>query len=154
VYLLAGQQDGSITNWRVSFAGSELLYTIAKHTEKISALACSPDGLSLASASWDHTVRLWNVDDGAEVITYNRHTERVNALAWSPNGADIASASLDRTVRIWRAPYAHDLFCYDVHHRPLLGVAWSSNRLLASVDSIGSLRIWQADGSTLHEFSL
>jgi serine/threonine protein kinase len=154
VYLLAGQQDGSITNWRVSFAGSELLYTIAKHTEKISALACSPDGLSLASASWDHTVRLWNVDDGAEVITYNRHTERVNALAWSPNGADIASASLDRTVRIWRAPYAHDLFCYDVHHRPLLGVAWSSNQLLASVDSIGSLRIWQADGSTLHEFSL
>lgn len=153
VYLLAGQQDGSITNWRVSFAGSELLYTVAKHTEKISALACSPDGLSLASASWDHSVRLWNVDDGVEVNTYIRHTERVSALSWSPNGECVASASLDRTVRIWRAPYAHDLLCYDLHHRPLLGVAWSNNQQLASLDSSGSLRIWQSDGTSLHEFS-
>ena len=48
-------------------------------------LAVSPDGKTLASASWDHTVRLWPLDGGAPRVLEG-NTQNVNGVAFSPDG--------------------------------------------------------------------
>src|SRR5262249_46682617 len=74
------------------------------HVEKIEALAWSPDGLHLASASDDGTVRIWDAQTGALLYRYTGHHGPVSALAWSPDGHWIASGGADATVQVWDAP--------------------------------------------------
>lgn len=73
------------------------------HGANISALAFSPDGKFLASASEDSTIKLWNPETGAEIRTLRGHSNIVTALALSADGSLIASASLDHTLRVWTA---------------------------------------------------
>ena len=64
------------------------------------ALAVSPDGATLASASWDQTVRLWPLAGGAPRVLEG-HTQNVNGVAFSPDGRTLVSVSYDLSVRIW-----------------------------------------------------
>lgn len=64
-------------------------------------LSIAPDGNSLASASWDGTVKLWDVSSGQLHITLTGHTDRVGRVAWSPDGNFVGSCSVDQTLWLW-----------------------------------------------------
>lgn len=59
-------------------------------------ILCSPH-----SASFDSTVRLWDVERGVCIHTLTRHQEPVYSVAFSPDGKHLASGSFDKCVHIW-----------------------------------------------------
>jgi WD40 repeat protein len=68
-------------------------------------VAFAPDGTTLAAASTDGTVWLWDVTDPITpryLATLTGPTDAVFSMAWSPDGLEIAAGSADRTVRIWQ----------------------------------------------------
>lgn len=71
------------------------------HVESIKSLAFSPNGEFLASASYDETVKIWDVATGLLIHTLEGHKQSVNAVAFSPDGKWLASGSSDGTVKVW-----------------------------------------------------
>jgi len=68
-------------------------------------VAFAPDGHTLATASWDNTVLLWDVTDPARPRRLGDpltgHTDAVFAVAFAPDGHTLATASSDKTVLLW-----------------------------------------------------
>jgi cytochrome c len=91
-------EDAKIAIWK---PGDAVPTTVFEgHTAPIAAIAASPDGAWLASASWDRTVRLWPLKGGAARVLEG-HQDNANGVAFMPDGKALVSAGYDATVRIW-----------------------------------------------------
>jgi transducin (beta)-like 1 len=53
------------------------------------------------SASFDSTVRLWDVERGICQSTLVKHSEPVYSVAFSPDGRLLATGSFDKAIHIW-----------------------------------------------------
>jgi WD40 repeat protein len=86
-------------------ANAALSTPLTGHTDRVNAVAFSPDGHTLTTGSNDQTVRLWNVTDRTHPTPLGQpltsHTSFVYAVAFSPDGHTLASGSRDQTVRLW-----------------------------------------------------
>ena len=115
------------------------------HSSWVNAVAWSPDGHHILTASRDHTARIWDATTGDNTLTLTRaHKERITAVAWSPDGHHILTASADGTARIWDATTGDNTLTL-THTDPVNAVAWSPDGhhiLTASEDR--TARIWDA----------
>src|SRR5450631_189569 len=73
------------------------------HQGLVFGVAFSPDGKTLATASFDSTVKLWDFATGKETATLKGHTAPVYAVVYSPDGKLLATAGQDNSIRIWDA---------------------------------------------------
>lgn len=74
---------------------------IKGHTEPVQSVAFDPETNLLASASWDDTVRLWDVLSGSFIAENRSHFNDVLSIAFSPTSDVLASGSRDRTISLW-----------------------------------------------------
>ncbi|WP_200817738.1 eIF2A-related protein, partial [Calothrix rhizosoleniae] len=76
------------------------LKTLKGHNSEVYSVSFSPDGKTIASASFDNTIKLWSVD-GKLLKTLRGHSSEVISVSFSPDGKTIASASWDNTIKLW-----------------------------------------------------
>ncbi|MBM3839996.1 MAG: hypothetical protein FJ398_18930 [Verrucomicrobia bacterium] len=77
--------------------------TLKGHSAEVWSVAFSADGRRLASASWDQTVKVWDIATGQETLTLKGHAAPIVSVAFSADGTRLASAILDGTVKVWDA---------------------------------------------------
>ena len=96
--IASGGVDGKINLWNAS---GKLIRTLNEHTDPVTQVAFSQDGLFLASSSNDGTVRLWTAK-GDLISVLERHERAVSSLEFGPdNGELLASSSFDTDVLLW-----------------------------------------------------
>jgi WD40 repeat protein len=78
-----------------------LLNTFTGHTNIVRSVAFSPDSQTLASGSYDNTIKLWNLASGKELRTLTGHKNEVTSVAFSPDGRTLASSGEDQTIKLW-----------------------------------------------------
>lgn len=91
--------EGS-TALRRSLALQPRIIAELQHNSSVNAVAFSPDGRKVATASYDNTARLWDVETGKQIQRLE-HDGSVYGVAFSPDGQKLATASDDKTACIW-----------------------------------------------------
>ena len=79
----------------------QLIKTFHGHSQVIWGLVFSPDSSLLATASWDLTVKIWDVKSGREIKTLKGHAVPVHSVRFIPNGKQLVSSSWDGMVKVW-----------------------------------------------------
>ncbi|KZS87249.1 WD40 repeat-like protein, partial [Sistotremastrum niveocremeum HHB9708] len=96
----AGSTDSfEIFIWAVQTG--KLLDVLSGHEGPISALAFSANGSQLASASWDKSIRLWNVFGRSRAVEPFMLSSEVLAVAYRPDGKELAASTLDGQIIFW-----------------------------------------------------
>jgi WD40 repeat protein len=129
-----------------------LVRTFSGHTKEVTGCAVSPDNKWIVSASWDRTLKVWDIATGMERCTLRGHTGRVMDCAMSPNGQWIVSASADHTLKIWD-PFAGVVRrTLNGHDGGVSACAISPNgEWIVSASWDHTLKIWEVStGRVLH----
>ena len=110
-YSGAASRNGTISVGGQTFAVQQIPETVqgapdtlwigTSHTASANAVAFSPNGKLLASASADRTVKIWRVADGTLVKTLGGFFDSVTSVTFSHNGQTLVAGSTDRNIKVW-----------------------------------------------------
>jgi len=128
-------------------------HTFEGHTDNVSAIAITPDGLQLVSGSQDKCLRLWNLASGQCLHTLEGHSKRVTSIAITPDGHLAVSGSHDKTLRVWDLSSGECLHILEGHTKGIDFIAITPNgRLVVSMSTDMVLRVWDLiKGRCIHK---
>ncbi|KAI9486904.1 MAG: guanine nucleotide-binding protein [Benjaminiella poitrasii] len=102
--LLSASRDKSIIVWEIT--RDEINFGVPRkslvgHNHIVQDVALSSDAQFALSASWDHTIRLWDLNTGRTTRRFVGHEKDVLSVAFSPDNRQIVSGSRDKTIKLW-----------------------------------------------------
>jgi RNA polymerase sigma factor (sigma-70 family) len=123
--------------------------TRLRHQSFVGGVAFAPDGRTLASTSWDGTVRFWDAATGEPSAKFPtlREPDEALSLAYSPDGTKLAIGHNAGWVRLWDLAAGRELLRAKVHHGDVQSVAFAPDGRTFATSAYEDpiVRIWDAD---------
>lgn len=108
IQVVSGSRDGTLVSWTAAETrnSTEDEYAVPSrrlegHTGFVQDVALTNNAEYALSASWDRSLRLWNLKSGACFGKFIGHTKDVLATAFSPDNRHILSGGRDNKLKIW-----------------------------------------------------
>jgi WD40 repeat protein len=125
--------------------GVQLLHCLRDSPHTVCRIAFSPEGATLASASADSSIRLWDTTTGELLQVLTGHTASVLSVAYSPDGQTLASTSYDNTIRLWDTPRGKHRKTLEAHTDAVFQATFSPDgQAIASASKDQTIRLWDA----------
>ncbi|KAK6164519.1 hypothetical protein DH2020_001383 [Rehmannia glutinosa] len=98
--LVSGSDDFTMFLWEPAVSKHPKA-RMTGHQQLVNHVYFSPDGLWIASASFDKSVKLWNGITGKFVAAFRGHVGPVYQISWSADSRLLLSGSKDSTLKVW-----------------------------------------------------
>lgn len=122
------------------------------HQDVVTRVKISPDQQTIATSSWDKTVKLWG-REGRLLHTLKGHTDAVWSINFSSDGKYLVSSSRDRTVKLWRVADGQAVMTLSGHQDWVACVSFSpDDQTIVSAEWNGMLRLWNLQGQEVRSF--
>ncbi|MEH2198225.1 WD40 repeat domain-containing protein, partial [Nostoc sp.] len=134
--------------WDVSTG--KAIKTLTGHSSSVNSVVFSPDGKTLASGSYDKTIKLWDVSTGKAIKTLTGHSGLVYSVVFNPDGKTLASGSDDKTIKLWDVSTGKAIKTLTGHSSWVFSVVFSPDgKTLASGSDDKTVILWDLDFDNL-----
>ena len=137
--------DDTATNSEI--ASIEVPSALESNDDYLHFLGFSPDGTQLLTISRDPVIRLWDVNDGSEIVALE-HNRVVVTASFSPDGRHLATISGDNIVRLWDVAAGREIHVF-AHGWAVADALFSPDgtRLLVTCTN-GTAHVWDVAGGS------
>ena len=146
--------QGTVEIWNTTRAGGPA-QRLTGHGDQVGSVAFSPDGQTLASASGDATIALWDLTGGSFRDVVGRHRDLVSEARFGKADSIVVTAAFDGTIRVWdtvRGKQLHELTA-DADLVDGLAITPDGETALAAAGGT-DVTMWSvADGRSLGRFT-
>ncbi|MCC5642364.1 serine/threonine protein kinase [Nostoc sp. CHAB 5824] len=144
--------ESKTQNFKLPNPPWQCLHTLTGHSGRLSsvnALAISPDSHTLASASDDKNIKLWNLNTKKVLANLSGHSQAVKSVTFSPDGQILATASDDKTIKLWQVETLEEICTLLGHSHAVKSVAFSPDgEILASGSWDKTIKLWDINTGT------
>lgn len=156
--IITGSRDSNLRVWKLPKPGDPVYYehgphvddetcpyfvrVLTGHSHSVRAIAAHGD--TLASGSYDYTVRIWRISTGETVHRLQGHTSKVYSVVLDHKRNRCISGSMDNLVKVWSLDTGSILYNLEGHTSlvGLLDLKWDR---LVSAAADSTLRIWDPE---------
>ena len=115
------------------------------HENSVTSVRFSPDGKTLASGSYDKTIKLWDLETG-QFRNLKGHEKSVTSVSFSSDGKTLASGSNDGTIKLWNLETGKEIPTHMEHDSSVKSVSFSPDgKTLASGSTDGTIKLWNLE---------
>lgn len=119
------------------------------HSEVVYDAQFLPGGQAAVTASFDRTLKLWDLATLKPTRTMEGHTGIVLSVAVSADGAMVASGGGDNQIRLWDVPKNSPITSINAHDTAATAAALTPDgKTVATADATGVVRLWDAAAGT------
>ncbi|CCD26925.1 U4/U6-U5 snRNP complex subunit PRP4 NDAI_0J00330 [Naumovozyma dairenensis CBS 421] len=141
--IVSGAEDALVKLHTYKEGRLETAAVLQGHEGRVVNVKFHPSNKFIASASFDQTWRLWDVETGAEIQLQEGHAKEVYALGFQQDGALLCSGGLDNTAIIWDLRSGKSIMTLNGHAKPIYCLDWSPNgHEVATGGGDGLINIW------------
>lgn len=162
-FIITGSRDSTLHVWRLPDENDQgedfdehdsnnpyFVCVLRGHTASVRAV--TGHGNLIISGSYDHTVRVWDLEERKCKFVLRGHTDRIYSTILDLERNRCVSASMDSSIRVWDLNTGH---CISelTRHTSLVGLLGLSSNYLISAAADGTLRGWDPN-TYKNEFTL
>lgn len=160
-FLVSGSRDQNLIYWEITekkqIDGDQEWGTPKRvlhgHSHFVEDLSLSIDSRFALSASWDHTLRLWDLAQGKSTKTFVDHTKDTLSCSFSADNRLIVSGGRDKNIKIWNTVAECKFTVEDDNHTDWVSAVRFSpdtkNNILVTGSWDGTIKVWDSSTMTL-----
>lgn len=102
--LLSASRDKTLITWKLTSEHQQYgvpVRSLKGHSHIVQDCTITSDGKYALSASWDKTLRLWDLSSGECLNRFVGHKSDVMSVSIDSGSTQIVSGSRDKTIKIW-----------------------------------------------------
>jgi U4/U6 small nuclear ribonucleoprotein PRP4 len=113
------------------------------HAARLCSVAFHPQGDYVATTSFDHTWRLWDVEVGSEILLQDGHWKQVYGVGFHPDGSLCSTTDFGGVVQVWDLRTSKSICHFLGHAKRTLCAEFSPNGFqLATAGDDGTIKVW------------
>jgi WD40 repeat protein len=124
------------------------------HSDTVYGLDFSADGRFLASGSADKFLKVFNMETGEHVRSYEGHTHHVMDVSWKADRTSLVSAGADNVLKVWNAETGEQRRTISTHKKQVTSVEYVGleDNFLSSSGDKRIILLKAGDGKAVREF--